>query len=350
MKRISRIIYLFILTIFLLAVTAESIARLFLPPPILHKLPMLKQKADPLVGYRLIPNQEGYSLDALVTINRWGYRGKDWEIEKPKGTIRIAVLGASLTFGHGIENGDVFPVKLEELLNSTLAGTGKHYEVLNFGIGGYDIGHSLQVLKQDVLKFSPDVILLNLFIGDVFYIADYSFYPQFFRIQEQNFSKTRWEILNFFRRSRLAMLVWDKIKDHLWGKEPFEVTRMIQTYAIEGVHPLEGPNADGWRFITERLKDYAEVTQKAGIPAFFLVLPPHEEITDANAKGVYAEYLQEKCRNYGIHYLGFLPEVRQNQKLVESFFIPYDFHFKKEGHAWVAELLNKKLIPVLEKI
>lgn len=331
----------------LIPVAAEAVACLFLPPPVIHKLPMLKQIADPVVGYRLHPNQKAFSLDAPVTTNRWGYRGPDWTVEKPEGVIRIAVLGASLTFGHGVENGDLFAAMLEKQLNQTPPQPGKRYEVLNFGVGGYDIGHSINVLKTDVLKFQPDITLLNLFIGDVFFVGDYSFYPEFFRRQEKKFSRLRWDFLNLCRRSRLAMWLWDEIKNNLWGRQPNEVDQMIKTYAIEGLSPLEGPNAAGWRFITERLRDYSEITQKAGIPAVFLVLPTHEEISDPRAKSTYAKYLEEKSREFGIRYISFMPYVRQNQKLVESFLMPYDFHFTKDGHAWLAARLAGELTPVL---
>lgn len=345
-QRIFKIAGILLLT----GLLAEILSHFFLPPPVLPRLPMLKQIADPAVGYRLEANQKAFTLASPVTTNRWGYRGKDWTVEKPANTIRIAILGASLTFGHGVKDEDTMPERLESLLNQHPPQKGMSYEVLNFGIGGYDIGHSLQVLKTDVLKFQPDLIVLSFFMGDVFYIKDYSFYPEFFRYQEKNFSRVRWDFLNFCRHSRLAMYLWDILKSRLGKRGPDEVSQMIQTYAIQGMSPLEGPQADGWRFIAERLAEYASITKNEAIPSFLLVLPPHEEISNPAAKGIYSDYLRQKCAEDGIQYLSFLPEVRKNQKLVESFFIPYDFHFKPAGHIWLAEQLYEKLMPSLKEL
>jgi hypothetical protein len=40
------------------------------------------------------------------------------------------------------------------------------YEVMNFGVGGYNLEAEVEVLKSKVLVFKPDVVVLNLFHND----------------------------------------------------------------------------------------------------------------------------------------------------------------------------------------
>ena len=58
----------------------------------------LRQTND-LRGIDLIPGYEGSFTRATLRTNRWGFRDRDFEREKPPGTFRIAVLGGSYTMG-----------------------------------------------------------------------------------------------------------------------------------------------------------------------------------------------------------------------------------------------------------
>ena len=68
------------------------------------------------------------------TYNSYGFRGDEFEKEKPDNTFRIFALGGSTTFGIGAEDNETWPVFLQKIMNEKI--TGKNIEVINFGMSG----------------------------------------------------------------------------------------------------------------------------------------------------------------------------------------------------------------------
>lgn len=92
-----------------------------------------------------------------VTINAEGFRGEDFTIEKPPGTIRILTLGASSTFGYHDRDDETYPFLLERDLQAT-APPGVTYEVINFAIPHATTENVLAMLVNEGLRLSPDVV------------------------------------------------------------------------------------------------------------------------------------------------------------------------------------------------
>lgn len=94
-------------------------------------------------------------------LNSLGYRGKEFPIEKNKGTTRILTLGDSMTFGWGVGDEVTYPALLEKFLNiSGKANT----EVINAGyVGGLSPDTYYIYLKNQGMKLKPDVIIVNIF-------------------------------------------------------------------------------------------------------------------------------------------------------------------------------------------
>ena len=112
---------------------------------------------DDLRHSHLLPEVEFALKGGTVRANRWGLRDGDYERAKPAATVRVAVLGASQTFGSGVDNDETFENVLERLLSA--ADGGVRYELLNFAFPGRDAVNQVAVLEMDVLDFAPDAIL-----------------------------------------------------------------------------------------------------------------------------------------------------------------------------------------------
>ena len=67
------------------------------------------------------------------------------------------VLGDSYTFGDQVSDNETYPYYLLQMLPNT--------EVINFGIHGYGNDQMLLYLKEEGVKYSPDVVILG-FVGD----------------------------------------------------------------------------------------------------------------------------------------------------------------------------------------
>jgi DNA-binding protein len=118
----------------------------------------LKRHTGGFAGNDLIPSFVATFDFGKMSTNRWGMRDQDYELRPPPGAFRIAVLGPSNVMGWGVGDGETFEALVESRLNREWAGTGfSKYEILNFGVPGYDPPHQLVALEK-ALTFSPNAV------------------------------------------------------------------------------------------------------------------------------------------------------------------------------------------------
>ena len=92
--------------------------------------------------------------------NRWGMRDQDYDSLPRPGTIRVAVLGASLAMGDGIGDGESFEAVAEERLNAGRAPGGPRIELLNYSMRGYTaLSQVLLMERGRPFALQPDAIL-----------------------------------------------------------------------------------------------------------------------------------------------------------------------------------------------
>jgi hypothetical protein len=104
---------------------------------------------------RLAPGHDyGHGLRG----NQLGYPGPDFQVEKKPGVFRIAALGDSFAVGPAVPYADNYL----HLLETTLPAT----EVYNFGVSGTGPREYLQILRQDVWAYQPDLVLVSVFVGN----------------------------------------------------------------------------------------------------------------------------------------------------------------------------------------
>ncbi|MEM5829489.1 MAG: SGNH/GDSL hydrolase family protein [Candidatus Aenigmatarchaeota archaeon] len=138
------------------------------PPACPHDF--MERSNNSFLSAELRPNYEGI-YDGLylcqspvyIKINSYGFRDKEYPLIKPPNACRIIAIGDSHTFGLGVNLEDSYPKVLERLLNER--NDGKNYEVLNFGVPGYDIIEKIEVLRSKALNFSPNIIIFQ-YTGD----------------------------------------------------------------------------------------------------------------------------------------------------------------------------------------
>ncbi|MCP4868637.1 MAG: SGNH/GDSL hydrolase family protein [Proteobacteria bacterium] len=95
--------------------------------------------------------------------NSYGIRGPEFSFDKRPGTIRIATVGDSFTFGQGVEEDEAFV----QVAGRRLTEHGLKAEVLNFGVPGHGTPQSVALVKHKVLATKPDVVLINVFPNDL---------------------------------------------------------------------------------------------------------------------------------------------------------------------------------------
>lgn len=119
------------------------------------------QPRDDLLVGELKPRQSLAYKGQPFSTNRWGMRDDDVTIERPAGTLRVALLGPSLVMGYGVGDSAVLDRPLERML-ADAAGPGVRAEVLNFGVEGHSLTQQLVTLEEKVLRFRPHIVLFTV--------------------------------------------------------------------------------------------------------------------------------------------------------------------------------------------
>ena len=120
--------------------------------------------ADAELGWRYRPlaraRHRSDDFDVAVEINAQGFR--DRPFEPGTGGPRIVALGDSLTFGWGVEAGQGFTSRLEELLGA---------DVLDLGVCGYGTDQELLLWEREGRALRPAVVLILVCANDLEEIA-----------------------------------------------------------------------------------------------------------------------------------------------------------------------------------
>ena len=153
------------LGILLSSFLVEVIVRTFFAEPMLPRF-----VRDSGYGVRAnIPNVDTYHFypdeyRVRIRTNNMGLRGsRNYEREKPNGVLRIALLGDSFIFGHGVNDNEVASSRLEMMYRQA----GAEAEVLNFGVSGFGQAEELITFENIVQKYDPDYVVIFYFNNDI---------------------------------------------------------------------------------------------------------------------------------------------------------------------------------------
>jgi hypothetical protein len=115
--------------------------------------------------FELEPSIERTHFGQPFVTNAFGMHDDPVSIEKPKGTIRVALLGASIDMGWGVKHQDSYADKLEEWLTAHAErlniSPARRFEVLNFGVAAYSPLQRLEVLRRKATSFQPDMVIYS---------------------------------------------------------------------------------------------------------------------------------------------------------------------------------------------
>jgi hypothetical protein len=141
---------------------------------------------DPELGWTIQPNgsKRGYRT------NRYSIRAsREYALEPPPGTLRLAAFGDSFTHASDVPNGETWHVRMEEMGPQM----GKQLEVLNFGVPGFEPGQALLRYRRDGVKFHPHVVLIGFMSENINRVVN-TFRPFYFPKSGVPFSKPRFAL------------------------------------------------------------------------------------------------------------------------------------------------------------
>ena len=336
---------------------------------------------DPIRGVAHIPGAKSihqYQGQSWVEINSDGWRGPETALERPAGTLRIALLGDSFI--------EAFEVPFEQTVGEVIerrlsALRGGPVEVLNFGHGGYGTTQELLTLQHEVWKYSPDLVLLAVTTGndisDNYRSLRRSDYVPYHVYQGENLvldtsflqaneyrSRALWtkQLLGVVQESRVAQLVnrvrrarrvSEKWRENAAAAPGSEVGQRDEIHL-----PPTTPNwQEAWRVTEGILRLMHEECRRKNTPFAMVTLTRGIQVSLAREKkgrflsqlGVkdlyYAERrLAELGKREGIPVLNLAPTMaKQAEERQVYFHAEGDSlgigHWSKEGHQAAGELI-----------
>src|SRR5262245_736480 len=114
---------------------------------------------DSSKGWKTKPNVTNLRVfdNKILNTNSKGLRGKiEFPYGRNKQKLRIVILGDSFTFGDEVNDNETYSYYLQEMLTQT--------EVINMGVHGYGHDQMLILLREEGIKYEPDIVILG-FLG-----------------------------------------------------------------------------------------------------------------------------------------------------------------------------------------
>lgn len=317
-------IVLSIMTVFILILFLEVVARIIYPfysnynTEMVRYTTMVKQVSDnPKLSHEHRPNSSARLYGVNIEVNSDGFRDNEYSVKKDKNTFRILALGDSITFGWGVEFNHTFSEILEQRLNKIKPlKKYKKYEVINAGIGNYNIAMKLALLKEKGLKYDPDLILLQYYLNDV-------------EISEKK-SK-----LNILRYSYFYAFLWDKfqnVKLRLFRGNDYK------TYYMR----LYEDNVIDKEMAKKSLYELIGISKEKKIKILIVIFPEFHNYEDYQFSKA-TEFVFEIANSLDVPVLDLLPYYINYDP--ESIWVSYeDAHPNILGHKIAAKYIYEKLI------
>jgi hypothetical protein len=267
-----------------------------------------KISQDPDLGHLHIPNSNATLQNVIVAINSLGMRGPEPNLSDnaPK---KVLLLGSSITLGWGVQEKDTIRNQLEQNL-------GGQYQVLNGGIGNYNLARSVaQFRKSWRNSVKPDVVVVHYFVNDAEYLGS----------SADNF---------IFRNSQLAVTLYHVVQGLAHGSGDMKslTTHYQSVYA---------PNSRGFSEMESALNDLVAIGKRDNFRIILAMIPDVHQLQDYPFSFIHKKmkYLAVK---YKIGYLDFFDSLRDYQG-PELWTIPGDPHPNAQVHAIMAKQLAQFL-------
>jgi hypothetical protein len=277
--------------------------------------------------------------DQIWHENIFRLRSLHVEGPRPAGTLRIAALGDSFTWGDKIpRTEDLWPSVLER----SLAENGRPTHVINLGQNGYTTVNEAETLRRIGWRFDPHIVLLQFTLNDPLPSR-----PGFWSERE------RW----LFPTWPLIPPLDEKLRAnsylYAWLNDSFVSLQMAWRHP-DGYAPLFDDGFHGWRDCRLALQEMADETRRRGVPMLMVLFPIFHQ-GDLDEQSYPNLDLHRKveaaAREAGLPCLDLRPVfAREDPHSLRWRAFPWDGHpgvdaHRLAGRAVAAELERLALIP-----
>ncbi len=258
----------------------------------------------------------------LHKYNSLGLRDREFKTDKDSNEFRILGLGDSFTEGVGTSEDSTWLRQLEYMLNHTSQKT--RYTTMNGGAHGSDLFFSYELFDRCLLKYKPQLVILNLNSTD---INDCIYRGCGERFDAQGHFHCKkgpwWEF--FFGCSYIVRLIVLNFLHYDW--------QLLSPAAQKNEEEIVLTE------IGKKINDYLTLTKKNKITFLLVLQPLQEDIRDRT------DPLQRLKFDTSIHYIrldSYLSDsIHAYHDDFSLFYWPKDGHFTTRGYAIEANAIFK---------
>lgn len=364
------LLFKIIAALFFIFLSLEAILR-FIFPHIVPPSEIYRQKAGGALKFKpnitFSVNEEEFSN--TINTNSAGLNDEERGYVKKEGTKRIVLLGDSFIEAVQVPREKNIASLLENLL-------GNDFEVINMGFAGAGQAHEYLILKQEALKYSPDLVIVFFFIGNDVYNNSYHLES---KKDKPFFAAKEGELIHLDGTINPAD---EKLTDNFLWKHSFAYRYFAGKYLaykeLKIVLGQRGSNEGVPIPYYVFKEDYSPQWEEAWDTTKALLSAIKKKIEDNNGElllaaipdkvQVYEEdfyktlggsknwdmekpnnILEDFCKRENISYIDLLPIFREYSEEGKRLYYHKDEHFNKEGHRVTAEVVYQKLMELYDE-
>lgn len=312
--------------------------------------------------------------------NSQGFRDRERTVERIGPAPRVLALGDSFTWGAGVSYDEAFVTLLERSLQATSV----HAEVINVGVPSWGPSEELHLLKAYGLRFQPDLVVLNFFLGNdiqnkrgnglvlsrSMIVAGQSYYVHSNgNWLHDRFGPDRWFL--YHDLNYLLTIGGMRIRQAIGGGER-DVSRTMsggetaplvsREQYVRGIHERSDIYlADDTPFFAQHwdrtkltLREFRTVLAEQGVGLLLVVIPDHVQLDGGLQREYLAAVGQDSarydfdkprrlllawCREQGIPTVDLLPAFEATGR-PDTLYFQNDFHLTAQGHQLAAQVIG----------
>ena len=284
-------------------------------------------------------------LEVEINTNSQGFRGiREYQLEKPPGTVRVVTLGDSFAFGWGVQDRETFSAKLESGY--------QNLEVLNLGVAGYGVDQLLLMFRTIGKSFRPDYVFITVFPED-FWRATRAFTdagygkPYFQLVHRKELILKNVPVREPAKmdyRQFPDIIVYGPVERTLMHSALYRYLKKKALRLARDLGWIDPDLTEEWRLGEAMLRDLVREIREVGARPLLIVIPPGQWMTITKPTSIQKSILRfGKRLNVDVLYVTplLIEAVKSSRQF--DFYIEGDEHWTAKGHSLAADLLAKYL-------
>lgn len=312
MKKVMINLCTFIITLIVVLLVCEGVFRYIVPPPYRARnieFYNTMYQSDSVLGYTVKPNIN----NEHVHTNSYGFRGKEIVPHR----INIICVGDSHTFGWEVDDAFSYPQQLQDLL-------GEKFNVINMGLGGYNILRQIAFLNRYIKEFKPRLVVFGVVVDDI--------YPD---LPATPFNSDSQKKLFFNTQRKSALLSY--IKD-LW---PGIKIKLGLQKSSEDLYFDAWSDKEKLAFYKKEIEKEIPKWRNLNIKVIFVIFPFYSQVYSKNKETWPNVELFRNLESKDLKYIDLLPTFKAHYKKFSSIYLE-DGHPNGYGYKLIAQEIFKK--------